>query len=100
MQIFLNFVNFYRRFIHQFSKKTLSLSALLQEEKTEKFHTSFQITDSVAQTFNELKLAFITVFVLVHFDFELFIRVETNASDDAVADVLTQSHKNQKKQAH
>jgi len=34
--MFLSFVNFYRRFIHRYSKKIISLIDLLKESKNDK----------------------------------------------------------------
>lgn len=50
IQVFLGFSNFYRRFIHEYSKLTVPLTKLLKK------NVSFDWSDAAAAAFNALKV--------------------------------------------
>ncbi len=62
VQIFIDFCNFYRRFIKNFSKITQSMIKLIQKDH------SFEWTEICQTIFEKLKQQMTTVFVLKHFD--------------------------------
>ena len=99
LQVFLGFANFYRRFVHAFSKIARPLNNLLKGGKRSRTHTPFELTESAKQAFRELKEAFTTAPVLRHFDPDLPIRVETDASGHGLSGILSQPNPNQE-QAH
>jgi hypothetical protein len=68
VQVFLRFANFYRRFIHRFSRIAQPLSNLLRGGKAGKFRTPFSWTTEASQAFKELKLAFTSAPVLRHYN--------------------------------
>ena len=84
LQSFMGFANFYRRFIENFSLCCKPLTALTRKD------TPFVWTSVCQQAFDNLKLRFTQAPVLRHFDPELDIIVETDASDEVVAGVLSQ----------
>jgi len=71
VQIFLEFVNFYRHFIEAYSQIVSPLTGLLKGSKNEKKTEPFKWSEDTEKAFNYLKKAFTTAPVLVHFDSEL-----------------------------
>lgn len=83
IQVFLGFANFYRRFIKKYSKLTAPLTRLLRKD------VKFEWSESAQKSFEALKEAFTTAPVLTHFDPSRPIVLETDASDYALAGVLS-----------
>jgi len=81
---FLAFGNFYRRFIPDNSHLARLLTQLTKKD------TPFVWLDHCQAAFERLKEAFTTAFMLIHFDFDKEIVVETDASDIASASILSQ----------
>jgi transposase InsO family protein len=94
VQVFLGFANFYRRFILNYSKKAIGLTNLLKKENRK----AFPISVEARKSFETLKKAFITAPILVHFDPEKPSVLETDASDGAIAGILSQY--NEKQELH
>jgi len=84
LQAFLGFANFYRRFIHSYSKVAVPLTRLLKKDR------KFDFDDAARQAFQQLKTAFTTAPVLAHFQPGKPSTIETDASDFAVAAVISQ----------
>jgi len=83
LQSFLGFANFYRRFIYSYSNIALPLTKLTRKD------SPYVFDDSCRKAFSALKDAFCVAPVLHHFDPTLPIVVETDASDYAVAAILS-----------
>ena len=90
MQIFLNFVNFYRRFIHYYSQIVELLINLLKGSTKGIKIESFDWPVEAEKAFRRLREVFTKASLLYHFDLELLIRVKTNALDFDLIDILTQ----------
>ncbi|SOV03194.1 uncharacterized protein UDID_18348 [Ustilago sp. UG-2017a] len=88
VQVFLGFCNFYRKFIPQYSRTAYPLTQLLRKEAQS---APFAWHNDAQHTFEQLRSAFGTDTILCHFDPTRPIIVETDASDFAVAAVLSQS---------
>lgn len=84
VQVFLGFANFYRRFIKDYSKLTLPITALTKK------NCIFTWSSDADAAFQGLKQAFTSAPILRHFDPNSQIIVETDASDSAVAGILSQ----------
>ena len=84
IQVFLGFANFYCHFVFKYSKIATPLTRLLRKGIPFHFDTSAQ------EAFLALKKAFTSAPVLAHFDPSRAIVVETDASDFAIAGVLSQ----------
>ncbi|SPC65160.1 related to pol protein [Ustilago sp. UG-2017b] len=89
IQWFLGFSNFYRRFIAHFARIAKPLTSLVKP--TERFKR-FELPEEAQQAFHKLIQAFTSAGVLQHFDYHLPTRLETDASDFAIAGVLKQEH--------
>jgi len=81
---FLVFGNFYRRFIHDYSHLARPLTQLTKKG------TPFVWSDLCQATFERLKEAFTTAPILIHFDFDKEIVVDTDALDIASATIVSQ----------
>jgi len=87
--MFLNFVNFYRRFIHRYSKKVVSLTNLLKESKNNKKFDFFVWSNEAKQTFRQLCDIFMLTSLLCHYNSSKKIRVKIDASNFAIASILS-----------
>lgn len=92
LQVFIGFANFYRRFIVGFSKVIRPLTDMLKGMKAGKKTGHFEWTNTEETAFAELKSRFSGEPILAHFNPELPIMVETDASGFAIDAVLTQKH--------
>ncbi len=79
VQVFLEFVNFYRRFIKAYLQITSLLMSLLKGSKNEKKTEPFEWLKDTAKTFVYLKKVFMTALILVYFDLELKNWMKTDA---------------------
>ena len=92
LQVFIGFANFYHRFIAGFSKVIRPLTDMLKGMKAGKKTGPFPWGDAEAKAFQDLKTRFQGDPILVHFDPDLPIMVETDASGFAIGAVLSQKH--------
>ena len=88
LQVFLKFVNFFQRFIHQYFVMTVSLTELLKENKKSQIY----LNEFVKQTFQNLKNVFEKLHVLTHFNSEKKILIITNVFKYTIAVILLQSN--------
>ena len=84
VQAFLGFANFYRRFIVGFSDIVIPLIRLTRKD------TPFSWGPDQTKAFGALKHAFTTAPILAHFNPDNPIVVETDASDYAIAGIISQ----------
>ncbi|XP_055613020.1 uncharacterized protein LOC129759569 [Uranotaenia lowii] len=84
---FLGMVNYYRRFIDNFSEKTALLTDLLKGKPK-----VIQWNADADQAFSVLKEKLITAPILANPDFQKPFTIQTDASDTALAGVLTQEN--------
>jgi len=89
VQSFLGFANFYRRFIRNYSRVARPLTELTKKEVGKEWAWNQQAESA----FQELKHHFTMAPILAHFDPRKPILVETDASDFALGDVLSQRSK-------
>jgi len=83
IQSFLGFANFYHWFIFNYLDIVIPLTCLIQKDISWKFDSSYQ------DAFNSLKKAFISTPILTHWIPDAQLIVETNASDYALAAILS-----------
>jgi hypothetical protein len=90
VQVFLDFANFYRRFIKDFSRIAFALCALLKESDKDKFHIFFVLTLKAKEFFEKLRKAFLTASLLRHFDSDRKIKLKTDASKFVISRIISQ----------
>jgi hypothetical protein len=89
VQIFLRFVNFYKKFIKEFFRIADALFALLKKSDKNKFHIFFEFISDAKKSFEKLRQAFFTTSLLRHFDSNRKINFKTNASDFAISENIS-----------
>ena len=85
IQSFLEFVNFYRKFIEKYLKIASPLTELTKKDQ------KFKWSPEAQKAFDELKKRFTSQSILVSFDPEKPITLETDASDRAIGVCISQS---------
>ena len=90
IQIFLNFVNFYKRFIYRYFAIAASFINLLKNSKKDKKSNSYHWDEETKQIFQQLRNIFSFVSFFIHFNFEKKIKMKTNASNFVVINILSQ----------
>src|ERR1700742_1411259 len=83
VQAFLGFANFYRRFIFRYSDITVPLTRLTQK------NTTWNWSPECQAAFDFLKTAFTSAPILAHWEPNRPLIVETDASDYALAAILS-----------
>jgi len=83
VQSFLGFTNFYRRFIDNYAEITSPLTCLTWKNEPWSWTTDCQVA------FDSVKKAFTTAPILGHWDPESLMILETDASDCALAAILS-----------
>jgi hypothetical protein len=90
VQVFLNFANYYRRFIENYARRTKFITDFLIKIRNKRKISEFSWPDHANETFKILKKYFQRISVLRIFDFNLFIRMEFDASKFAFGKILFQ----------
>ena len=101
--MFLGFANFYHQFIHKYSIIAASLNNMIKgtaacagcwKFKKGEFYNNpnFNIIKCALYAFKELKSKFSDAPLLIHFDSNHRISIDSNASDFVMAGVCTQLH--------
>jgi RNase H-like domain found in reverse transcriptase len=90
IQSFLGFANFYRRYIHNYSDIVVPLTRLTQK------NIPWNFDESCRLAFLTLKQAFLSAPVLTHYRPGCPLVIETDASDYALAAILSQVESNRK----
>ena len=83
VQSFLSFANFYCRFIHGYSEIVVPLTWLTWKD------LKWNFSDACCDAFNKLKTAFLSAPVLTHWILDTPMMVETDASNYAIAAILS-----------
>jgi hypothetical protein len=90
IQIFFEFVNFYKRFIEIFSRIAKTFTFLLKEENKKRFREKFVFNIDAKKAFKILKIAFISVSILLHFDLDKRNQLKTNTFDFVLSIIISQ----------
>ena len=88
VQSFLEFTNFYRRFIYDYSKIAALLTCLICKD------VAFEWLSKCEDAFNTLKRAFTSDVILCHYNSDLKLVVKTDASDYVSEGILSQYNEN------
>ncbi len=84
VQSFIDFANFYQKFIKNFSNLIMSMMTLIQK------NTLFKWTEKVNQDFMKIKVMFISVSILVSFDHTCMTMMKTDFSEWYINETLLQ----------
>ena len=90
VQVFLNFVNFYKRFIYRYFVIATSFIDLLKDNKKDKKSNFYHWSKEAEQAFQQLRNIFLFASFFIYFDFEKKIKMKTNTSNFVVIDILSQ----------
>lgn len=90
VQVFLGFANFYRRFIKNYSKIVAPLTALSKGAKQGKKPGPLEWGAEQTHAFRQLKEAFTKAPILRHYEPKAKLKMETDASQYAIAAILSQ----------
>ena len=90
--IFLEFANFYRRFIKEFFQIVALLTNLIADAKKNKIKLIFVWNAKIQETFFNLKIAFINVFILQHYDWSVALQMKINAFNCDVENMFNQKN--------
>src|SRR3984957_11117572 len=83
IQSFLGFANIYRWFIHAYLDIVIPLTRLTHKD------TKWDFSEKCRKAFNDLKMAFLSAPLLTHWIPDTPIIIETDASDYAIAAILS-----------
>jgi hypothetical protein len=90
VRTFIKFAEFYKRFIEKFNKIAESLTNLLKERKKREFDKMFKFIKKARKAFKKLKEVFIKTSILLHFDSKRRIRLEIDAFDFVISEIIFQ----------
>lgn len=99
IRVFLGFMNYYRRFIADFSKVALPLTELTRKSSNsakgghaqrKEESVPLQLGERAKHAFQKLKKSFIEIPILAHFKPERRTKVQVDASGGAIAGILSQ----------
>jgi hypothetical protein len=99
IRVFIGFMNYYRRFIANFSKLALPLTKLTQKgpnaarggpQQRREESQKLKLDQEAMEAFRKLKNAFLDVPILGHYDPSRQTKVEVDASGGAIAGILSQ----------
>ena len=93
VMIFLNFVEFYRRFVKEFSQIVTSFTNLTKNAKKRKNRFFFVMTKKIKNVFQKFQIAFTIVFIFTHYDWKTKFRMKIDVFDRETNDVLNQKNK-------
>jgi hypothetical protein len=91
IQVFLNFANFYRRFIRDYSRIAASLTSIFKGNVNGRKIDLFKFKEVVRAAFKLLKAFFIRASILIYFNPNKPIKIEIDISEFAIARILSQS---------
>ena len=86
--VFFEFANFYRHFIKEFSQIVASLTNLIANIKKNEIKSIFVWDAETQETFFNLKIAFISAFILQHYNWSVALQIKIDAFNRDVEDVL------------
>jgi len=104
IRIFIGFMNYYRRFIANFSRTALPLTRMTQKgpnaargghAQRREESQEIKLGEEARQAFDCLKNAFLSVPILAHYDPNLPTKVEVDASGGAICGILSQKFSEQ-----
>jgi hypothetical protein len=90
VQIFINFANFYKRFVHAFFKTSAKLISLLKKSEKEKFKIKFVMISKAKEFMKSIKRIFMSASMLRHYEFDDESMMKTNVFDFVITKIFSQ----------
>ncbi len=90
MQAFIDFANFYKRFVHAFSKVSSELFSLLKNDDKSKFKTKFVMIFETRKFMKSIKRIFMSASILRHYELDDESMMKIDAFDFVIADIFSQ----------
>jgi hypothetical protein len=90
VQIFIDFANFYKRFVHAFFKANAEFISLLKDNEKEKFKIKFVMISEAKKFMKSVKKIFISASMLRHYEFDDESMMKINAFDFVIVDIFSQ----------
>jgi hypothetical protein len=88
IQVFLNFANFYRRFIRNYSRIAAPLTSIFKGNVNKRKIDFLKFKEIIRIAFKLLKIFFIRAPILIHFNPSRSIKIEINISEFAITGIL------------
>jgi hypothetical protein len=89
IQVFLNFANFYRRFIRDYSRIAAPLTSIFKQNINGRKINPFKFKEVVRTAFKLLKIFFTRAPILIHFNPNRSIKIEINILKFAITGILS-----------
>jgi hypothetical protein len=90
VQVFINFANFYKRFVHAFFKTSAELISLLKESEKKKFKIKFVMISKTKEFMKSIKRIFMSASMLRHYELDDESMMKTNVFDFVIAKIFSQ----------
>jgi hypothetical protein len=90
VQVFIDFANFYKRFVHASFKISAELFFLLKKNDKSKFKIKFVMISETKEFMKSIKRIFINASMLRHYEFDEKSMIKIDAFDFVIADIFSQ----------
>jgi hypothetical protein len=90
VQAFIDFANFYKRFVHAFSKVNAELFSLLKNDDKSKFKIKFVMIFETKKFMKSIKRVFMSASMLRHYELDDESMMKIDAFDFVIADIFSQ----------
>jgi hypothetical protein len=90
VQVFIDFANFYKRFVHAFFKISAELFSLLKKDDKNKFKIKFVMMSETKKSMKSIKRIFMSASRLRHYEFDDESMMKIDAFDFVIVDIFSQ----------
>jgi hypothetical protein len=90
VQAFIDFANFYKRFVHAFFKISAELFSLLKNDDKNKFKIKFVMISETKKFMKSIKRVFMSASMLRHYEFDDESIMKIDAFDFVIANIFSQ----------
>jgi hypothetical protein len=90
VQIFIDFANFYKRFVHAFFKINAEFFSLLKNDDKNKFKIKFVMIFETKEFMKSIKRIFMNASMLRHYEFDDESMMKIDAFDFVIVDIFSQ----------
>jgi hypothetical protein len=90
VQAFINFANFYRRFVHAFSKINAEFFSLLKNDNKNKFKIKFVMISETKKFMKSIKKVFMSASMLRHYELDDESIMKIDAFDFVIVNIFSQ----------